>query len=323
MEIKLAKGVFLLSLDLELAWGSVHGGNFNRRRKLFESTRPCITRLLKLLEVYKIQATWAVVGHLFLNECKPEGGIKHPEIIRPNYRWFTKDWYYSDPCSNLEEAPLWYGRDIIEQIISCPVKQEIGCHTFSHIRVGEKGCSDLCFTSELQACYVAAEKLGLNLKSFVFPRNSIGHLDALSKAGFSTYRGVTREWYNELPEVFSRIGRRLTNYLPLSPPVVLPRIDNGLVDLPATFFFPPTYRLKGLNFGVSRKTKAKMGLRQAEKKKKIFHMWFHPFNLASDPNKLFDDLEFILSEVRHYKEEGRLDNLSMGDLASFIKLNKV
>jgi peptidoglycan/xylan/chitin deacetylase (PgdA/CDA1 family) len=315
MVLPLKKGVFIISIDTELAWGSVHGGSYTQREGLFRQVRPCISRLIKLLEKFQIHATWAVVGHLFLEQCQPVNGVKHPEIIRPKYDWFPGDWFEPDPCSRLEEAPFWYGRDIIEQINNCAISQEIGCHTFSHVRVGAPGCSRECFTSELTACRSEAEKLGLTLQSFVFPRNSIGHLDVLFESGFLTYRGVPSVWYERLPGLLSRIARRLNYYLPFPPPVALPGKENGLINLPASFFYPVTYKWWAKIFGQSRVSKAKRGLSQAANKRRVFHLWFHPFNLAADPDGLLGDLETIFTEVCRYRDAGRLDNLTMGDLA--------
>ena len=315
MDISLNKGIFLLSIDTELAWGSVHGGNYAKREILFKQSRHCISRLIKLLEKYQIHATWAIVGHLFLEKCQPINGIKHPEIIRPTYSWYTNDWFDPDPCSRIEEAPFWYGRDIVEQIRNCEVSQEIGCHTFSHVRIGESGCSRECFATELHACRVEAEKLGLNLQSFVFPRNSIRYLDVLSEAGFLTYRGVPSIWYERLPGLLSRICRRLNYYLPFPPPVAPPQRENGLLNLPASLFYPVTYKWPAQILGQSRVSQAKRGLRQAVKRRLLFHLWFHPYNLAEDPDGLISDLEPIFAEVCRYREAGWLDNLTMGDLA--------
>jgi hypothetical protein len=320
MNSTLTRGVFTLSLDTELAWGSVHAGHLKEREPLFRQTRECIGRLLKLMEKYQIRATWAVVGHLFLERCQPVNGIKHPEIIRPKYGWFPDDWFLPDPCSRLEDAPIWYGRDIIQQILNCQVTQEIGCHTFSHVRVGEQGCSRECFASELRTCSVEAEKLGLTLQSFVFPRNSVGHLDVLAKAGFIAYRGPTFRWFERLPGIVSEIGHLLDNILPVAPPVVLPQRENNLWNLPASYFYPPADRGWGLLPVSSRVGKVKQGLRQAAKKRRIFHLWFHPFNLASHPEKLLGGLEAIFAEVCRYRDLGLLNNLTMGELGHNLKL---
>ncbi len=320
MTTPLKQGVFVLSLDEELAWGSVHGGTLPEREVLFKQTRQCIARLLKLLEKYRIHATWALVGHLFLDKCEPVNGIKHPDIVRPKYSWYPDDWFLPDPCSRLEDAPLWYGRDIIDQIKNCSVSQEIGCHTFSHIRVGRPGCSRECFASELRACRDEAEKLGLNLESFVYPGNSVGHLDILAESGFLAYRGNAPHLYTSSSNIAEKIMRQIANLLPFTPPVVLPKRENGLWNLPASYFYPSTYRWWKLISGVSRVYKVKKALRQAAKEQAIFHLWFHPFNLANQPDKLFKELENIFAEVCRYREAGRLDNLTMGELTRVLPL---
>ncbi len=314
----LKRGVFVLSLDTELAWGSVHGGNLAKREALFQNTRPCINRLIKLLEKYQIRATWALVGHLFLDHCQPVNGIKHPEIVRPQYPWFHDDWFIPDPCSSFQDSPIWYGPDIVQQIINCKAPQEIGCHTFSHIRVGEPGCSRECFASELHACHVEAERFGLNLQSLVFPRNSIGHLDVLADAGFTAFRGVAPNLFERLPGRIARICRQMGYIVPFTPPVVLPKRENGLWNLPASYFFPSTYEWWKKLSGLSRSYKVKQGLRKASNKRSIFHLWFHPFNLASQPDKLLKDLESIFVMVCRLRDTGRLDNLPMGDLARIL-----
>jgi hypothetical protein len=316
----LKRGVFILSLDTELAWGSAHGGSFPQRETLFQQTRSCINKLLKLLEECQIHATWALVGHLFLEHCQPVNGVKHPEIVRPQYPWFPDDWFLPDPCSRLEDAPIWYGPDIVRQIINCKVSQEIGCHTFSHIRIGEPGCSRECFTSELRACRIEAERFGVNLQSLVFPRNSIGHLDVLADSGFLAYRGVSPNLFERLPGITGRICRQLGHFLPLTPPVVLPKRVNGLWNLPASYFFPSTYQWWRLISGISRVYKVKQGLKKAARQRSIFHLWFHPFNLASEPQKLLKELETIFTEVCRYRDADRLDNLTMGELARNLSL---
>ena len=59
------KGVFLFSLDTELALG--HFRRFDQRRFSPDGSRErmAVSRLIKLFEKYQISATWAVVGHMF------------------------------------------------------------------------------------------------------------------------------------------------------------------------------------------------------------------------------------------------------------------
>ena len=311
----LERGAFILSIDTELAWGAVYNGQFERWQRRYPSTRETISQLLKLLEKFEIRATWAVVGHLFLKECHPVDGVKHPEILRPKYSWLSGDWFDADPCTNLEAAPSWYGKDIVQQILRCKENQEIGCHSFSHIIMGDRGCSRESVESELQVCCLEAKKLGLGLKSFVFPRNSVGHLEALAEAGFTAFRGPAPSWFARLPRMASRLGHLLDNLLPFSPPVVSPQKETGLWNLPASYYYPPTdrwWRPIPVSF---RAYKVKQGLQKAAKERRLFHLWFHEFNLATDTKRLFHGLENIFAEVSRYREAGLLDNPTMGELA--------
>ena len=315
----LERGTFVLSLDTELGWGLAHYGKqkIAKREAQCQQARPCISRLLKLLEKYEVHATWAVVGHLFLEECHPLNGVKHPEIIRPTYTWFPGDWFDPDPCTRLEDASSWYGRDIIQQILSCKVSQEIGCHTFSHIRVGDPGCSHDCFASELQACRLAAKEYGVALESFVFPNNMEGHLDVLSEQGFLTYRGNHSPQLGRLPQIV----RGLIKYSKMWP-TALPEERMGLWNLPGCMFYPPP---KGITMPAAvafQVFKAKRALHRAAQKRQLFHLWFHPFNLTANPERLLRGLENIFIEFSRYRDKGLLDNFTMGELARALQLQK-
>ena len=103
-------GSLVISLDTELAWGAVHRGSYGGREHEFDRTRYVIDELLSMFEDYQIHATWAVVGHLFLEGCGPDRGVKHPEIHRPNYERFPGDWFDRDPCSSVDDDPSRFER---------------------------------------------------------------------------------------------------------------------------------------------------------------------------------------------------------------------
>ena len=310
----LDNGVFLMSIDTELAWGGVHDGSFRQREYMFKETRKAIEGLLALLEKYQIQATWAVVGHLFHRECSPENNIRHPEIERPNYGWFEGDWFKDDPCSNLDDSPYWYGPDIIESILACRTPQEIGSHGYSHTIIGDAGCSREAFDSELKACIDLANVWGLELKSFVYPRNSIGHLDVLEENGFSNFRGNVSRWYQGQPRPLRMAGRALESMLPLPAIAEGPRQASGLWDLPASNFYMHRDGW-GRRIPITARTaQADFGLRKAARERSTYHLWFHPFNIASDIGALLGGLETIFQKVERMREQGILDNQTMGDL---------
>ncbi len=315
MEPKLSKGAFLLSLDTELAWGGLHNGKYRERVGLFEATRSAVARLLSLLGEYEIHATWAVVGHLLLRGCS-QSAVKHPELVRPDYPWLRGDWLDPVPCSEEGADPLWYAPDMVESILSCAAEQEIGCHTFSHVIAGHPGCSRQCFESEVRACVDAARGWGLKLTSFVFPRNSVAHLDVLREQGFRAFRGSSDDGVlTKLPGPVGRVARGIKWVVPQPSLTASPEYRDGLWCLPDTSFYLHREGGAGLLPVAGRVLRAARGLHQAARDQNLFHLYLHPFNLATDPDPLLEGLEKIFRMVASKRDRGILDNPTMGELA--------
>ena len=66
------KGTFILSIDVELAWGFVARVKIDEWcLKAAGKVREILDPLLRIVGDYEIPVTWAVVGHLFLSGCRP------------------------------------------------------------------------------------------------------------------------------------------------------------------------------------------------------------------------------------------------------------
>jgi len=309
------KGVFVLSLDTELAWGCCSDKvRLERNGRYYAETRDSTKSLLDLLEKHKISATWSVVGHLFLSGCSPVNGAVHPEIIRPAYSWFEGDWFKSDPCSDAATDPIWYGRDIVESIQSCKVPQEVGCHTFSHIIVDDPGCRKECLDSELKLCQSLAGELGIRLKSFAFPRNKVNYVDVLADNGFLAYRGKESHWYDRCPDIIQKIVFFTDTFIFfLPPPVEIPE-KKECWNIRGSYFYGHSHGLAGLLPVPCRVAKAKRGIDRAAGLGAVFHLWFHPFNLATNPQGLLKGLDRIFAYVESMRNQGKIENLTMGEL---------
>lgn len=309
----------VISIDTELAWGLAHrrdggeqGGAASHR---FDGEREVIQRLLQLFEDYEVPATWAVVGHLFLEECSAgDDGRPHPEVVRPDYRWLDGDWFDIDPCSDVTAAPYLYGPDIVRQIKACSVPQEIASHSFSHMIMDDPGCVRGVLSSELEASRAAAENHGVELRSFVYPRNAIAHLDQLAADGFTAYRGgrpappfVGRPaWQRRALAFVDRVR-------PLRGSAVWPTVEGGLVNVAQTYLFAPDVKGRLLpprlwaRFPVAR-------VRQAANERSLCHLWFHPYNITASPDRAFAALEVICRAMVRERERGRLDLLTMAQV---------
>ena len=188
--VQLDRGVFVLSIDTELMWGSFHRMSASEFEAKNGRLRDVIALILAMLDRYSVPVTWAMVGHLFLDSCdRAQDGRAHPDLGRPAYDWYPHDWYRQDPCTDLATDPLWYGADVVELVRSARTQHEIGSHSFAHLVFGDPGCPAEAARDDIEAWSAAARDCGISGRSFVFPRNRVGHLDLVAAAGFTCYRG--------------------------------------------------------------------------------------------------------------------------------------
>jgi peptidoglycan/xylan/chitin deacetylase (PgdA/CDA1 family) len=304
------RAAFVLSLDKELVWGSADHTPVEEWRRRYPDARGVTRELLALLDELEVPATWAVVGHLFLERCaRGPDGRAHPELPRPAGASALD----VDPCSDVARAPLFYAPDLVDAIASARVRHEIGSHSFSHLVYD---CPRAAAEADLDACLAAAAPRGLSLKSFVFPRNVEGHHDLLAARGFIAYRGEEPHVYRRLPRVARRAAHLADHALGLAAPVVEARERlPGLWNVPGSMMLFPRGGLRDVVTFDARVRKARATLARAARGGKIFHLWFHPFNLTVGRAGMFAALRRILEAVAREREAGRIETLTMGQLA--------
>jgi hypothetical protein len=236
----------------------------------------------------------------------------------------SRDWFALDPCSSVEEDPYWYGSDIVEAIMKCKVPQEIGCHTFSHVIVGDPGCSQACFDSELKECRRLAGLLGIDLKSFVFPRNKINYTSTLTDNGFTAYRGEDHCWYGKLPIALQYLAAGIDHYLMFTPATVSPeKGPDNCWNINGSYYFGGCAGPRRFIPVFCRVKKVQKGLNTAINNQQVFHLWIHPVDLATDPGRMMPGIEKIFITVNKLRESGAIENLTMGELASKLEKRQV
>lgn len=189
-----------------------------------------------------------------------------------------------------EGDPLWYGLDTINEIKKHK-NQEIGSHSYSHELFSKISKSEA--EKEIEKCK--------GPKSFVFPRNKIGHFDVLKKFGFVCYRGGDkRNW-----ELF----------FPGRPPVYEPFKNHGLLNIPGSLYFVSARGArKYIPYGL-RLLKSILGIESAIAEKKVFHLWFHPIDFANNSEALFKEFGEILKFATQKRKEGLLEIKTMKQIA--------
>lgn len=301
---------FVVSIDLEMSWGAVHHGAPHDDAP-YREEREIVADVLDAMARHGISATWAVVGHLFLDECEPVDGRPHPEIVRPEYPWLPGDWYGLDPAASTATDPTWYGPDLVQAIRDCPVPQEIGSHSFGHLIAGERGCSADAFRSDVEA----AKRVGGELRSFVYPRNSIGHLDVLAEQGFTAFRGPMPDRFPHLSGWRRSLVSQIDRVVPLPSASVQPRVQGTLVDVPQTYLLDPgstTARRLGT---AAWARLARRRLRHAIRTTSLCHLWFHTHNFSGHRERARRAMELVFAEARRHIDAGRLTNPTMGEVA--------
>lgn len=276
----LPKGAFVFSLDTEVAWGT-HG---NRRYAYeYDHVREVVHRLLALCEQYDIAITWAIVGQLMV----------------------------------AGEDPWWHAPDIVSAIRACRVPQEIGSHSFEH-RLDELSCTVEQMDADLAAARAVADAQGITLRSFVFPKNRVKHLPVLERHGFAAYRGRNRSWYEDFPGPLRKIAHVIDDYGVPTAPTVLPERVGMLWNIPGSYFYVHRRGWASILPIGFRVRKVHAGLRDAAKRQRVFHLWCHPFNLASDADGLLGGIEQIFQEVVRLRRAGTLDQMTMEQLRASL-----
>ncbi|WP_254862665.1 polysaccharide deacetylase family protein [Halovivax gelatinilyticus] len=290
-------GSVVISIDAELGWGfhdleSPPNERIERARWGWQTTRA-------LLDAHEIPATWAVVGHLMLESCD---GIHeaHPA---------PEGWFERERTEWRSRRDLRFGPDLVESLVESPVDHEIASHSFSHVLFDDPGTTSELARAECERAVELADAWNLSLDSFVFPRNGVGHRDALADAGFIAYRSRTDEAEGLYPVVRDVLSPRSM--------LVTPRVDEyGLVDVPPSLFafgFEDRFRRIAETVRDDPMVElARRGIDQAATGDGIFHLWFHPNNVttAADSTRL----RRILTYVSRRRADGSLSVETMGQV---------
>ena len=76
---------------------------------------------------------------------------------------------------------------VLELVLESRVKHDIGAHGYYHREFTSLSCNEA--EKELKMISTGMKKFSIIPRSFVFPKNSVAHLDLLDKYGYKCYRG--------------------------------------------------------------------------------------------------------------------------------------
>jgi peptidoglycan/xylan/chitin deacetylase (PgdA/CDA1 family) len=212
---------------------------------------------------------------------------------------------YNVPATWALVGKLFYEYpEIVDKIRGTTVLHEIGYHSFSHIRFSES--SRQAAKTELDEGLKIQDEFGVDLKSFVFPENRIGHVDLLNEYGYVIYRGANMAGKSVNKPLLVRAKNFAVSKL-VAPPIK-PVWKDGIWEIQSSMIFYDSPYFQTLSL------RAKQGIREAIAVGNTFHMFIHPQDVLLDP-KLLDRFEKVLQFVSAETGENRLSSITMGDLA--------
>jgi peptidoglycan/xylan/chitin deacetylase (PgdA/CDA1 family) len=319
-------GALVISLDFELHWGMRdHTRREDPNFADLSASRPVVEDLAKLFARRSIRATWATVGFLFASK-RQEIAAFSPEV-RPNYKRPELDPFVETVGDDEASDPEHMAGSLVDLLSGTP-GQEVASHTFSHYYCLEAGQDVDSFRADLAAAQAIARSRNLHLTSLVLPRNQWNPLyaPAVLQSGFNCFRGPQPSWGHEGrsqggQSLAHRAARLADAYGGLSAPPTIAwdrlRRDDDLCDVPASAFLRP-YVPNRRALEPLRIARLKAGLRDAGRRGRIFHLWWHPHNFARFPRQSFDLLNTILDEFDRLAQSDGMRSFSMRDIAGII-----
>ena len=291
-------GTFILSLDCEGKWGMadhldrVHDESLTTARlsQAYEALAGIFSR-------FDIKATFAFVMAFLLAEDEREpfrdlllGNPDEPD------GWLQR---YRDARSS-GSLEGWHFPEALDIARSAP-GAEIACHGFCHRPLADALISREGARADLAAARRVAEIKGVSLRTLIFPRNLVGHLDEVRQAQFIGFRTA-------LPSAGGMAGRGLRIAEEFNiwrfPQQSRPIDRHGLVPIPAGYFFNWRHGMRRWVPSEITQMRWRNLLRRGANGG-VVHLWLHPHNLITAPGTAAS-LERILAEVAEMRSRGLL-----------------
>jgi peptidoglycan/xylan/chitin deacetylase (PgdA/CDA1 family) len=325
MDSAIGRGALVISLDFELHWGvRDHTSLDDAERKRLLGARAVVPRILRTFGEHGVRATWATVGFLFARS-RDEAQAYRPRRI-PKYDLTDLDPYCETLGRDETDDPFHFAPSLIREVAQQP-GQEIASHSYSHYYPLERGQGEAEFGSDLASAKLIAENSGYRLRSYVFPRNQVrsSYLQILSEAGFTSYRGTESVAvkapvnFREQRRLWKRALRLMDAYWDLNGVQTMdwPKGDHPVPVNASRYLRPYSPTLRALE--KERLGRIADAMTRAAVEKKIFHLWWHPEDFASHPERNLDFLNRLLTVFDRRRREYGMASLSMGDISDTVK----
>ncbi len=295
-------GKFILSLDCEGKWGVADHLTAEHHRTLSDDRlRSCYRDILALLDEYNVPATFAFVGAFTLSETEFRvhgDALDSFAAVAPHYIAPALD-----DCRNGSREG-WLADWSVGGVEAAKTAHEIACHGPTHLPWDNNVSEQVARTELALLDFMPAIK---NSKTYIFPRNYVGHTDILSEYGFVGYRAA---------KSMSRIVSLASEFNIFSPAEADFPLSRPLA-IPAGYFVNWKSGLrKSVPTSLSA-LRARNMLKAAAQNGRSVHYWTHPENIASAPQTL-DVLRAIIQEAAYLRDAGKIEIMTQIDYCTAL-----
>jgi len=292
------KAIFVLSLDCEGKWGLADQiSDHHVRYFTSENLRRAYGDLLALFEKWEVPATFAFVMAFIL--AKEELG-RYADLFEDvgDGSWLRH--FRRDAAASRFDG--WFVPEALEMVRAAD-RHEIGCHGFSHLPLAKDLARPAEVRRELAAATEVARAKGIVPRTFVYPRNLVGHTHVLQEYGFLGYRTRPPRSTGPLRRVRSVLGE-----LDLSTPAQPPArpTPGAIIPIPSGYFLHWRYGVRRVIPASVTVTRWRRILDHALQNGWVAHLNLHPHNIIDGPGTL-RTLDRILAMVARHRDRGELE----------------
>lgn len=286
-------GTMIISLDCEGKWGMADHIGPEHHIITENNLNKAYIKLVNLLREYDIKATFAFVSAFILNE----NDRKNFEYFFQDVEYRGENWLrcYRDAqlSGNLDG---WFCPQAFE--LAAANGHEIASHGFMHLPFDDPNSNLEDISRELEGVRAVSEAKGVSPTTFIFPRNTVGHLSYLRNNGFIGYR--TRL------NVAGRLQSLAREMNILEKSQVVSKVTDGLVPIPAGHFLNWRHGLRRFIPKSVTVSRWKSILNDAASTDSVAHLWLHPHNLISAPSTA-DTLQAVLAYAAKLRNAGLIN----------------
>jgi peptidoglycan/xylan/chitin deacetylase (PgdA/CDA1 family) len=288
-------GTFIISLDCEGKWGIA---DRDRRIESGFITKSALIRayesLVRTLSTYEMSATFAFVMALTLKKDELSDWMPRLTDVQVDGVNWMRNFRRAEAAGNLDG---WFCPEAFD-LVRDSGRHEIGCHGFRHVPLGNCEVRSEEASYELRSATELAKRKGVDLKTFVFPRNHVGQLSLVADQGYSGFR-------NAHPVVgrHGRLGNLAREFNVLEGSQDPEPSSFGLVSIPGGYFLNWRHGLRRAIPEAVTLMRWRSILDAAVANDGVALLYLHPHNIIDGPGtlELFSGVLHIASKLREAK----------------------